>query len=614
MKINDIQDPSFLKHATIDSLEILSEDIRAFLLEKLAKTGGHLSSNLGVVELTIALHKVFESPKDHLVFDVGHQGYVHKILTGRANRFDTLRKTDGLSGFLKRSESDHDVYEAGHSSTSIAAAAGFLFAKPYAKDMGHVVAVIGDGALGSGVALEALNFLGHYPDKHPIIILNDNAMSIGQNVGRLAQTLTRLRARKSVRLLRRKSIVIIPKFMRGFVSKTERRVKGFIQGTTYFESLGYQYFGPVDGHNFNILLRVLEAAKNEKKPCVVHVVTQKGKGYHASEIDTTGDWHGVSPKHFIDDKPITSKHSYSHIVAEYLEQRALNNPQFKVITPAMVSGSGLTKFQARFPLQLIDVGIAEATALILATGLALKHQPIVLAIYSTFLQRAYDQLLHDVCMHNADVVIGIDRAGLVGSDGPTHHGIYDIPLMMPMPNLVIAQGKDSVETMQLFDYALDHHQGPIAIRYPKAEAIHDSKDGIKNQITDHHWPIIHQGTLGTIIAFGPVVEQLHQAIQEYHLDVTLINARFIKPIDTKILAHIDTKKPLIIHEESVLNGGLGTMILKHYASLQIPLINVHLMGFNDQFVEQGDQVTILQRYGLDCSSIIEQIKVMLNAT
>ena len=610
--IKDIKDPSFLKDASFDELNALSQDMRAFLLENIAKTGGHLSSNLGVVELTIALHKVFESPKDHIVFDVGHQGYVHKILTGRADRFDTLRQTDGLSGFLKRSESIHDVYEAGHSSTSIAAAAGFLFAKEYAEDIGHVIAFIGDGALGSGVALEALNFLGHYPEKHPIIILNDNQMSIGKNVGKLAQTLTRLRARRSVRALRRKTITIIPKFMRSFISKTERRVKGFIQGTTYFESLGYQYFGPVDGHNFKLLIRVLEAAKNEKKPCVVHVVTQKGKGYQPSETDTNGNWHGVSPKHFMKAQDVIHPITYSDIVANHLLLRARNDKRFKVITPAMVGGSGLTNFQNELEDQLIDVGIAEATALILATGIAIKNQPVFLAIYSTFLQRAYDQLLHDICMHNAHVVMGIDRAGLVGADGPTHHGIYDIPMMMSLPNITIAQGKNKAETLALLDYAFDHHQGPIAIRYPRVSVTDEIETSVT--ILNQAWDIVHQGSKGTIIAFGVIVEALHKDIQTRNLDVTLINARFIKPLDTKVLDAIDGNKPLIVHEESVVYGGLGSAIFKYYSDQNTHLKRVRILGFEDQFIEQGDRDTILKRHHLDVDSVIDIVQGMIDET
>jgi len=611
--IHAIKDPQFLKELSIKELESLSQDIRTFLIQELAKTGGHLASNLGVVELTIAMHKVFDSPKDHLLFDVGHQGYTHKILTGRANQFSTLRQTDGLSGFLKRSESEHDCFEAGHSSTSLAAAAGLLFAKEFDSSIGEVVALIGDGSLGSGMALESLNFLGHYGDKHPIIILNDNEMSISPNVGHLAKMLTNVRTRKRYRSLRRKSKRFIPSFLKGFVSKAEKRFRGFISGTTYFESMGFLYFGPIDGHNIKQLVTVLEAAKQEDKPCVVHVRTHKGKGFSPSEADKLGKWHGVSPfnpdnGHFIKSNA-QDLYSYSTIVAKYLEDRAERNHALKVITPAMIGGSDLGRFQKKFPNQLIDVGIAEQTAATLAAALALKNTPTFLTIYSTFLQRAYDQVSHDIARHKAHVVIGIDRAGLVGGDGETHQGIYDIPMLSHIPNMTIAQGKNAEETFALLNYAFDTHTGPIALRYPREHTVYDFEKGFDPYpITTPSWDKILNGNQATLITFGPMVEVLKEKIEALNLDITLINARFIKPLDTKMLKAINKDIPLIIHEESTLIGGLGEQIITALAKTGHLPKKIKTFGFDDCFVPQGAKDTMLKRYKIDADSVIKYLK------
>jgi len=614
--LNQIKEPSFLKTLSTEELKSLSQDIRTFLIQELAKTGGHLSSNLGVVELTIAMHKVFDSPKDQLLFDVGHQAYIHKILTGRAKDFHSLRQTDGLSGFLKRAESEHDVFEAGHSSTSLAAAAGMLFAKDHNPNIGEIVALIGDGSLGSGMALEALNFMGHYPDKHPIIILNDNEMSISKNVGHLAKVLTNIRTKKSYRSLRRKSSKIVPGFLRGFVSKAERRFRGFISGVTYFESMGYQYFGPIDGHDFKQLIAALEAAKSEQKPCVVHVRTVKGKGFDPSEADKLGKWHGVSPfnpenGHFLK-KNHENFYSYSTLVAKYLENRAKHDASLKVITPAMIGGSDLQRFQEQYPNQLIDVGIAEQTAATFACGLALKGNKTYLTIYSTFLQRAYDQISHDIARHHANVVIGIDRAGLVGGDGETHQGIYDIPMLAHIPNMTIAQGKNPEETFALFNYAFEHHKGPIAIRYPREHSAYNFDKGFDyNHIKKPSWETIKEGKKATVITFGPMVETLKTKIDKAGLDVHLINARFIKPLDEAILKTIDQTIPLIIHEESTLTGGLGEMIIARLVKLNHLPQTVKTLGFDDCFVEQGDKSVMLKRHHIDADSVMKLLEDLI---
>ena len=618
MDVTKIKDPAFLKNLSTDELECLAKDIRTFLLENLCKTGGHLSSNLGVVEITLALHKVFESPKDRLLFDVGHQGYVHKILTGRASEFHTLRKLDGLSGFLKREESPHDVFEAGHSSTSIGAASGMLFAKPFNKDINHVVTLIGDGALSSGVALESLNFLGHFPNMAPIIILNDNEMSISQNIGHLSKILTKIRMKNSYRSLKRKTSKVIPKKLRPFTSKVENRLKGFLTGHTYFESMGFQYFGPLDGHDFKQLLKAFHTAKKSKTPTVIHVRSKKGKGYPFAEHDTSGKWHGAKPfdpKSGLFLKDLSNGTiDYSKIVANHLKTYADAHRAFYVITPAMKGGASLQDFEAAHADKLIDTGIAESTAVLVSTYLALEHVKVFLTIYSTFLQRAYDQLIHDMARTNAHVVIGVDRSGLVGGDGDTHQGLYDIPLLAHIPNMAIAHPENPAALKATIDYALDTHVGPIAIRYPKKTVKNEDNETLLPVVSDTTWEKRLKGPDATIIAFGDFIEPLQEALLALKMDVTLINARFIKPLDKAMLESIDTTKPLIIHEESILNGGLGSMIITHLSDKGRPMKHVKRMGFDDTFVPQGNRDKLLKRYGLDVEGIIKTVRLLLDET
>lgn len=608
MNVIDIKDPSFLKALSIKELESLSEEIRAFLMSSLAETGGHLSSNLGVVEATIALHKVFDSPHDKIIFDVGHQTYTHKILTGRANQFATLRKTDGLSGFLKRSESQHDCFEAGHSSTSLAAGAGMLYAKNLGANLGHVIMFIGDGALASGPALEALNFIGHDAQKHPIIILNDNEMSISKNIGHLSRMLTKIRMRKSLRRLRKTTGKLIPKPFRNLTLKVEKRIRGFISGHSYFEDLGYTYFGPLDGHDYKSLLKVFEIAKKEAQPCVIHIRTQKGRGYPHSEKDTVGSWHGVSPFNIETGEPIKPQNgvkSYSKIVAEYLTQKAALE-SFYVITPAMMSGSELREFQVAYPQRFIDVGIAEQTALTMASGIGLNHIKVFVSIYSTFLQRAYDAILHDLARHDVHAVIGIDRAGLVGGDGETHQGIYDIPLLYHIPNMTIAHPKNAEELYGILQYAFNEHKGVIAVRYPREFVPAFELDISKSLAIPPSWERLTDGKTVTLITFGTHIESLTRIIKERNLPITLINARYLKPLDINILKTIDSTKPLLIVEESTLNGGLGSVIISYFADQNIRFPKIKRLGFDDCFVPQGDRETMLMRYGLDVDSILEE--------
>lgn len=620
MDLNSIENPEFLRDMSIKELEALSEEIRAFLVERLSETGGHLASNMGVVELTLAMHKVFDSPTDRLLFDVGHQTYVHKILTGRASEFHTLRQLDGLSGFLKRDENPHDVFEAGHSSTSIGAAAGMLFAKDHNPSVGHVVAMIGDGALASGVALESLNFLGHYSDKPPIIILNDNEMSISKNVGHLSRMLTRIRMKNSYRSLKRKTTKLIPRRLRPFTSKVESRLKGFLTGTTYFESMGFQYYGPLDGHDFKQLLRAFHTARKSNRPTVIHVRTQKGKGYAPAENDTIGKWHGAKPFDIRTGKfhseMTNHKTTMSRIVADHLEGYAGKHPDFYVVTPAMKGGAELYEFENNHPRQLIDTGIAESTAALVSTYLATDGVKVFLTIYSTFLQRAYDQIVHDMARLNAPVVIGIDRAGLVGGDGETHQGIYDIPMLAHIPNMTIAHPESPAALKATIDYALERHTGgPIAIRYPRKSvqtSVHDQPP--MPQLEGPFWQWERTGEKGTIIAFGDHVPAIRALIDEAGLDVSLLNARFIKPLDKDALAALDQDHPLLIHEESTITGGLGSMVIAHLAEQGRLPHTVRRLGFDEAYVPQGDRQALLERYGLDAKSVVRTMKAMLDET
>ncbi len=617
INLHEIKDPSFLSDLSIKELEELSRDIREFLIEKVSKTGGHLSSNLGVVELTIALHKVFESPKDKLIFDVGHQGYIHKILTGRAKDFDTLRQYKGLSGFLKRSESIHDIYEAGHSSTSIAAAAGIEFSKRYNGNSYKVIPVIGDGALTGGLAFEALNFLGGQREHQPIIILNDNEMSISENIGYLARILNDIRGKTTYRKIKAKTYKILPKFLTKLSTKVERGVKGFFINNTLFDELGYSYYGPINGHNFKELIKYLEIAKKSTKPCVIHVLTEKGKGYKFSENDQLGEWHGVSP--FEVETGVTlnktnpNTHSWSKIISEYMINYAKEKAEFVVVIPAMIGGSSFNKFQDLYPDRIIDVGIAEQMAVTMSSGFAITNVDVFTPIYSTFVQRAYDQINHDVARQDLKVVFGIDRAGIVGADGETHQGVFDIPLLRHIPNIKIAHPRNALEAYKILNYAFKVNKGPFVIRYERGKTTYDFDKGIPNSIHQlPQWEIMKEGNELVFIAFGSILEQVKQEVERLNLDVCVIDAKFIKPLDEDILKKVaDKNVPIIIYEESAKLGGFGSSVLEYYSSKKMNLSDVTLMGIEDQFVEQGTKEEILKELKLDLTSIIETIQKLI---
>ena len=608
-----IKDPSFLNDMSLSELNELSAQIRSFLIESVSKTGGHLSSNLGVVELTIALHKVFDSPKDKLIFDVGHQAYIHKILTGRADQFDKLRMHHGLSGFLKKSESEHDFYEAGHSSTSIAAAAGIEFSKKYKGNDFKVIPIIGDGALTGGLAFEALNFLGGHNDHQPIIILNDNEMSISENIGYLSRILNDIRSKTIYRKAKNRTKKILPKFLRRLSGKVERGVKGFLSNNTIFDDLGFSYYGPINGHNMKELLKYLEIAKKSGKPCVIHVLTEKGKGYKPSEKDKLGTWHGVGPFDIETGKTLKTKkendHSWSTIISEYMIEYATSNKDFTVVIPAMIGGSGLHRFQEVHPNRIIDVGIAEQMAVTMSSGFAANNVDVFTPIYSTFIQRAYDQVNHDVARQNLKVVFGIDRAGLVGADGETHQGVFDIPLLRHIPNMTIVHPRSPEEAFKLLNYAFKVNTGPLAIRYERGNVPYDFSQGITSEISTMKWETLNKGTEATFIAFGSILESVQSELES--IGVEVIDAKVIKPLDTDTLDRIIGKEsPVIIYEESQLTGGFGSSCLEYFSTTK-KHVHVTCLGIKDQYVEQGTKEELLKELNLDKESVINTIKSVL---
>lgn len=614
-KVEDIEGPEFLKDLSIKELNVLSSDIRKFLIDKVSKTGGHLSSNLGLVELSIAIHYMFESPIDKIIFDVGHQGYVHKILTGRAKDFDTLRQYKGLSGFLKLNESKHDCFEAGHSSTSIAAVAGFEVAKTVDSSIGHVIGIIGDGALTGGLALEGLNFLGHYDDHNPIIFLNDNNMSITENVGHFSRFLNSMRINKSYSRIKSKSS-ILPKFVHRIKNRVKKTILVFTGSDTTFEDMGYESYGPVDGHDFKSLIKVIAIAKKSKHPCIIHVVTKKGKGYEFAENDFLGKWHGVPPFNvetgeFLSNKKKNTE-SWSNIVSDYLINYASNNEKFKVIVPAMISGCGLLTFKELFPNKIIDVGIAEQLAATLSAGIAVNGIKVFLPFYSTFAQRAYDQISHDIARQNLHIVIGLDRCGIVGADGDTHQGIYDIPMLRHIPNLVITMPYNQSEAVSLLDFGFNKQTSPFVIRYPRGNTSYQKyEDVIKTDIELGSWTYLKKGNKLTIVSYGSSLNDILDMVNEKGIDCNVVNARFIKPIDFNIVKDlVNNNHPIIVYEESIIAGGLGSSILEYLQSIHISGINISIMGIDDMYVEQGTRKELLKDIGISMDDLYKKINCL----
>ncbi|MEE6450466.1 1-deoxy-D-xylulose-5-phosphate synthase [Gottfriedia acidiceleris] len=623
MDLTTIENPSFLKNKTNGELEVLSEEIRKFLIQQLSETGGHIAPNLGVVELTIALHKVFDSPKDKFLWDVGHQSYVHKILTGRAKEFTTLRQFKGLCGFPKRNESEHDVWETGHSSTSLSAAMGMAIARDIKKTGEYIIPIIGDGALTGGMALEAMNHIGH-EQKDVIVILNDNEMSIAPNVGALHSILGRLRTTGKYRWAKGELEGVIKKIpgIGDKLSSTSKKLKDSLkylvtQGM-FFEEMGFTYFGPVDGHNFEDLFESLEYAKKTKGPVLVHVLTKKGKGYKPAESDDIGTWHGTGPYKVESGKlikPDKAPPAWSKLVSDTVLKLALKDERIVALTPAMPVGSKLENFQAQLPDRIFDVGIAEQHAATVAAGLATQGMKPFLAIYSTFLQRAYDQVLHDICRQNLNVFIGIDRAGLVGADGETHQGVFDIAFLRHIPNLVLMMPKDENEGQHMVNTAIQYEDGPIALRFPRGNGIGVPMDEQLKEIPIGSWEVLREGSDAVILTFGTTIKMALDAADELekeNISVKVVNARFIKPMDTAMLNDIfKAGKPILTIEEAVLQGGFGSAVLEFASSNHFQNVRVERIGIPDLFVEHGDVDKLLEEIHLTKEESVKKIRNMV---
>lgn len=619
-----IKDPSFLKGLSQKQLQELSNDIRQFLIEKLSVTGGHIGPNLGVVELTIALHTCFSSPMDKILWDVGHQSYVHKILTGRAGEFDTLRKYKGLCGFPKMVESEHDVWETGHSSTSLSAAMGMAIARDLKKEKSFVVPVIGDGALTGGMALEALNHIGH-EKKNLIVVLNDNEMSIAPNVGALHSILGRLRTAGKYHWAKDELEYLLKKIpaVGGKLATTAERIKDSLKyllvSGMFFEEMGFTYLGPVDGHNFDELFENLAYAKKTEGPVLLHVITKKGKGYYPAENDVVGTWHGTGPYKIETGafpKPAeTPPPAWSKLVSETVRRLAREDERIVAITPAMPVGSKLEGFASEFPDRMFDVGIAEQHAATVAAGLATQKMKPFLAIYSTFLQRAYDQVVHDICRQNLNVFIGIDRAGLVGADGETHQGVFDIAFLRHVPNMVLMMPKDENEGQHMVNTALKYDDGPIAMRFPRGNGIGVPLDEELKTIPIGTWEVLKEGEDVAILTFGTTIPMALEAAEELKnqgLSVKVINARFIKPLDRRMLVELFEKQmPILTIEEAVLQGGFGSSVLEFAQENRYFNAIIDRMGIPDQFIEHGNVDELLKEIDLTTEATIRIVKELV---
>tara|TARA_B100000929_G_scaffold288906_1_gene278344 strand:+ start:1046 stop:2848 length:1803 start_codon:yes stop_codon:yes gene_type:complete len=594
--LENINSPVDIKKLDIEQLQSLASEIREFLIENVQKTGGHLAPNLGTIELTIALHYVFDTPEDSLVFDVGHQAYTHKILTGRHSRMHTLRQKDGISGFTKISESEHDAFGAGHSSTSISSALGIAVANKIKGKDNKSIAIIGDGALTGGMSFEALNHAGD-SDADILIILNDNDMSISKNVGAMSKYLTRLMSGKVYSTMKSKSLGFLEKMplMHELAKRSEEHLKGMILPGTLFEELGINYFGPIDGHDISSLIKTLQNLKDQNHPRMLHVITKKGQGLETAERDPQ-KFHGISPS----SSGSSSLPSYSEVFGEWLIDKASNDKHLIAITPAMSAGSGMMKFVEKFPNQYFDVGIAEQHAITFAGGIATKGLKPIVAIYSTFLQRGYDQLIHDIALQNLNVVFAIDRAGLVGADGATHSGSFDLSFLRCIPNLVIMAPSDAQEMYKMLNTAFIT-EGPVCVRYPRSQsqqAEYQSSDVIEIGKAK----IIKKGVKNAILSFGTTMQEALIAAEK--INATLVDMRFIKPLDEKLIKELSLNhERLISIEDNVVSGGAGSAISEclQRNNIKTPLT---ILGLPDEFSEQGTQNELYALYGINSETIV----------
>jgi len=612
--INGVAD---LKALPVEQLPELAQEMRHYLIETLAPIGGHLGAGLGVVELTIALHYLFDSPRDKIVWDVGHQAYPHKMLTGRLHRMPTVRQYGGLSGFTKRSESEHDPFGAGHASTSISAAYGMAAGRDLNGENNHVIAVIGDGALTGGMAFEALNDAGANK-RRLLVILNDNEMSIAPNVGAMSSYLARIITGKpyiQAKDTAKRILEKLPSGIEAVAKRMEEHVKGMITPGTLFEELGFRYIGPVDGHDFNHLLPTLANCKDLDGPILLHTLTKKGLGYSPAEEDPE-TWHGLGPYNLETGQPIKSNGkppSYTQVFADTLADLADQDDRIVAITAAMPGGTGLSRFAKRHPTRCFDVGIAEQHGVTFAGGLAVEGKRPFVAIYSTFIQRAYDQIVHDICIQNLPVTFCMDRAGIVGADGSTHTGMFDIAFLRCLPNLTIMAPKDEAELRHMLATSLTI-DGPVAIRYPRG-------DGYGVELTEPEplsigcAEVLEEGADGLVIAVGSRVRDALQAVEvlrkEDGLHMGLLNLRFIKPLDVEIIgAHLKAGKPLVVVEEGCALGGIGEHIVAMAVQSGWSGPFVHI-AMPDVFPEHGTQAEILRDLELDADGVVKQLRSVM---
>lgn len=613
--LEKIQKPNDIKKIPADQLPALAEEIREFIIESLSKTGGHLASNLGVVELTIAMHRVFDLPKDKLIWDVGHQSYTHKILTGRKDGFETLRREGGISGFPKRSESDCDVFDTGHSSTSISAGVGYVRARELKKENYSVVSIIGDGALTGGMAYEALNNAARLKSNF-IIVLNDNEMSITENVGGMSSYLSGLRtasAYTDFKMDVTKALNRIPGIGPGMVDamrKTKSSIKQIIIPGMLFEDMGLTYLGPVDGHNIPQLIKTFQEAKRFEGPILVHVLTQKGRGYEPA-MRHPARFHGAGPFDVKTGLPVgKSNPTYTDVFSTVMRKMGDRRKDVAAVTAAMMTGVGLKRFSNMFPDRCFDVGIAEEHAVTFAAALSLGGITPVVAIYSSFLQRAYDQIMHDVCMQNLHVVFAIDRAGLVGYDGETHHGIFDLSYLGSMPNMTILAPKNLWELSDMIKFAVDY-DGPIAVRYPRGEAYTGLKE-FRAPICLGKSEVIHEGSRVALLAVGSMVkmaEEVQKQLKErMDMDAALVNARFVKPIDEELLrSFADTYELVVTLEENVKDGGFGERVLAFAEEEDLPF-GVEIIALPDRFIPHGSVSYQMKQVGFTPEDICGRIE------
>lgn len=602
--LSEITDPKDLKKLSFEELTVLAYEIRNFLIQSVSKTGGHLASNLGVVELTIALHTVFDSPSDKFIWDVGHQAYVHKLLTGRMAEFETLRQYKGLSGFPKRHESEHDHFDTGHSSTSISGAIGMAIARDLKGEKHDVISIIGDGAFTGGMAFEAINYLGHSKNNVKII-LNDNEMSISQNVGGMSIALNGLRTSENYNKLKgttKSKLMRLPSLGEPIVtliSKLKDSFKYFVvDGGVFFEELGLTYIGPINGHDLKSLTKHMEMMKQVDGPVLLHVITQKGKGYKFAE-DAPNKYHGVGKFDPFTSLVSSGKLDFSKVFGDTLIEIAKENSKVVAISAAMIEGTGLSEFAALHPSRTFDVAIAEQHAVTMAAGIALQGLKPFVALYSTFLQRAYDQVVHDVCIQKAPIVLCIDRAGLVGNDGETHHGVFDISFLSHLPNITILSPKDSNELKFMLQFAANYTDGPIAIRYPRGNA-YTLQSILPNSLLPEHLVV---GDKTLLIATGKMVKTaLEVATNSDHL-VGVVNLRKIKPIDeSELIEIIKAYTHIITVEDHAISGGMGECVARVLKKNHIDKEIYHL-GIGDEFIEQGDMDELLSSIGLDVKGI-----------